>query len=355
MLQRLATALRRVSTAGWIVFAVVAVLVLGAVALLRTGTTRPIRPITIGSGAWSPFVGQGLDGFGPIGQLVTEVLERQGFEVTVEFQNWGETETDTVTGDLFGSFPFIASERRNRDLELSDPLIEFDYALFYRTGESGEPPRTSEDLADLVIGLADGYEAWPALGRAATNFAHYGTVVEAFEDLVEGEIDLVVEGLLPGLALIESVPLLRDAGIGVVEAGGASQLGSTETLHFVMPKSARAPEVMGRFNEILAEIKLTDGYRDIVSALSSRASGYIELKAFGPHGLVELIESDASVVYTPQGTAARVLQWPDEFLIRGEPLTGPGLEVTVQILDGPAIGRIVTVDARSVRLASTAP
>src|SRR5690606_752445 len=93
-------------------------------------------------------------------------------------------------------------------------------------------------------------------------------------------------------------------------------------------------------------------YAQLVAALKDGTTAdEVELHAYDDSGLVPLRDADAgTTLITPAGTSALVLEWPKPF-VEGSP--GPPAEpvqVPVKLLDGPAAGRVLTVDARAIRL-----
>lgn len=341
----------------------VGVIVVGTVAMvvgsiLSASPARPARPVTVASGPWAPFVGPDLADDGPVARIVTEALRTEGYSPTVSFSSWPLALDRTQRSEVLGSFPFIGSRDRHERYYLSDPILEFEYVLFYSTRQWPSPPEveTADDLRGLRVGRAAGYDVWPELDDAVDEFVTFESSIDAFRALADGDIDLLPEGLLPGQAIIEG-PDLRSgsADFGVLEAGDDPLLASDETLHLMMPRTPEARRLMPRFNAALAAIKETDLFAQAVADLTPTPEGQtVELVPVDDRGLIELTDpTDDSTFLAPQGTEAVVLAWPDAFTEGDADGARRTPAVRVKVLNGPSAGRVVDVDARSIRLSTS--
>ena len=332
---------------------VVACLVVAGLAL-RRAPQQPARPVTLTVGAWAPYVGPNLPDGGPVAQLVAEVLQRQGLRPEVEFSSWSLAADRVERGEAFGTFPYIASASRQEAFLLSDPLLEFDYRLWHATATGPPPIERPADLGNLRIALPDGYEAWEALDDAVAEFVPAPTVAAAFAMLREGDVDLVVEGRLPGEVLIRDELGEADPGdFAVLDPGGSPWLGARSSLHLMLPRTAEARDVMARFNEDLADARDSTLYTEVLAAVRGVADHFVHLTAAGDEGPIPLHTGPeaAERVLLPAGTTAEVLEWPEAYL---EPsLDDDGARIRVKVLNGPSRGRVGWVAAAHVRLQET--
>jgi hypothetical protein len=79
----------------------------------------------------------------------------------------------------------------------------------------------------------------------------------------------------------------------------------------------------------------------------------VSLQPYDGVGLVPLIDRETKItLVTPQGTRAMVLHWPEPFVNGSAKPPGKSIMVPVKVLDGPAAGRVLEVDARAIRLGS---
>lgn len=327
---------------------------------LNTSPAQPARPIVIASGSWEPYVGQDLADEGPVARVVVEALRSEGYSPTVSFSSWPLALDRTQRGEVFGTFPFVESEDRREQYYLSDPILPpFDYVLFYSKRQRSSPPEveTAADLQNLQVGLIDGYDVWPELDEAVDEFVPFDSRLDAFEALEKGDIDLLPESLLSGQALIAG-PDLRSgsADFGWLRGEGEDDrlVRAKESLHFMMPRTPEARELMPRFNSALDAIKQTDLFTQAVDELNQGDGGQeVELVPADDTGVIELTdEDDGSTVLAPQGTEAKVLKWPDSFTEGGADAPESPSAVRVKILNGPSAGRVVDVGARSIRLST---
>jgi hypothetical protein len=347
---------------------VVVVVVLGAVWFvageLRESRATTPRPVLLASGAWAPFVGSDQAEGGPLAVLVTEVLRRAGFTPQVSYSSWPLAESRARTGEAIGAFPLVDSAARRADLLISDPLVEFEYVLFYDRSRPTPVVTSPADLAGLRIGRVAGYDYWPELEDAVPEFVEYPTSLRAFRALADGEIDLLPEGLLSGQAVLGSPQFAADAGAFSYLDGESPLVRSTEELYFMMRRSSESAAVMREFDAALASIRTTDAYAQIVEDLTAQgSSAEVELVPADEGGLVDLLSQDGALsLLATRGTRARVLTWPEEFVSAVAPPVGaprpvssgreaaPAWLVEVKLLNGPAQGRVFWVDARAVVL-----
>jgi ABC-type amino acid transport substrate-binding protein len=335
----------------------VAALVLAAglvVGQLREPRASTPRPVLVASGSWAPFVGPDLPDGGPLVELVTEVLRSRGYSPEVGYTSWSQAERRARAGDAIGVFPLVGSAGRGEDLLRSDPLLDFEYVLFYDRSRPEPLVTGPADLATLRVGRIAGYDYWPELESAVPAFVEYPSSLDAFRALARGEIDLLPEGLLSGNAVLADPALASDAqGFGYLD-GPEPLVRSTQGLYFMMPRTREADALLRDFDAGLADFRTTDAYAAIVGELTSGTSADpVSLVPAGSDGLVELRDADGTpVLLTPRGTRARVLEWPAAFLTgsSGRPDPEKPVLVRVKLTNGPAVGRVFSVDARDLVL-----
>jgi ABC-type amino acid transport substrate-binding protein len=317
---------------------------------LRPSPVSPSRPLPLSSGSWAPFVGPDLPDGGPMTKLVVETLRRAGYSPEVSYTSWSLAEDQVTSGASLGVFPLVGSESRRQKLLLSDPLVDFEYVLFYNR-RSGMPRISSAaDLRALRVGGIAGYDYWAELESAVGKFVEFESTLEGWQALAEGTIDLLAEGLLSGQAVLADPAFAGDAGDFDYLRGDNPLVHSVEGLYFMMADTPAAADVIMRFNQELAEFRHSDEYERIVADLEPSTSPEVALTPTGRSGLVELLDATGrQVLLAPKGTRARVLAWPEEFT---GARTGPPerILVKVKLANGPAQGRVVYVDARAVQL-----
>ncbi|WP_344454503.1 transporter substrate-binding domain-containing protein [Actinocorallia aurantiaca] len=317
---------------------------------LRASPVSPVRPILVSSGSWAPYVGPELPKGGPMTELITEILKRAGYAPQVSYASWTLAREQVISGAAQGVYPLVKSTSRLDQFLSSDPLIEFEYVLFYDRSR-GEPRVSSAaELSRLRVGGISGYDYWPELESTVRGLVEFNTAEEGFQALADGKIDLLAEGLLSGQATVADPSFPRDANDFDHLRDGGKLVHSVEGLHFMMPKTPEAAAVMRKFNEVLTAMRKGQEYKAIVAALQPDAAQEVALEPVGGAGLAELLdETGRTVLYAPRGTRAKVLAWPKEFTEKADPAPERIL-VEVKIINGPASGRALYVDARALLL-----
>ncbi|HEY0698658.1 MAG TPA: transporter substrate-binding domain-containing protein, partial [Micromonospora sp.] len=284
---------------------------------------------------------------------VVEVLKRAGYTPEVSYTSWSLAEEQVVSGASVGVFPLVGSGSRRARLLLSDRLTDFEYVLFYDR-RRGEPRISSAgDLAALRVGGIAGYDYWPELESAVGDLVEFDTTLDGFRALAAGQVDVLAEGLLSGQAVLADPAFTGDAGDFGHLSGDGPLVRSVEGLYFMMADTAEAATVMRRFNDVLARMRQSREYERIIGQVDPALSHEVILTPAGETGLVELLDSGGKpVLLAPQGTRARVLAWPTEFVAPPGPRPGRIL-VRVKVVNGPARGRVLYVDARAVQLEAT--
>ncbi|MFY1636265.1 substrate-binding periplasmic protein [Solwaraspora sp. WMMB335] len=341
---------------------VLVAVVIGAAAVvavgLRPSPTTPSRPVIVTSGDWAPFVGPDLPGGGPITELVSAVLNRAGYSPEISYTSWSLAEEQVTAGAAHAVFPLVGSRSRRAELLLSDSLIDFEYVLFYDRRAGTPHVDAPADLASLRVGGISGYDYWDELEAAVPEIVEFESTLEGFQALADGEIDLLAEGLLSGQAVLTGAAFTGDAAdFGYLRDGGPL-VRSVEGLYLMMADTAEAAAVLERFDQVLAEMRRTEEYANLVAGLASSIDDQVTLVPSGGSGLVELLDADGALaLLAPRGTRAQVLSWPDEFVTGATSATpGPAsvpVLVPVKIIKGPAQGRVFRVDARAISLDGT--
>ena len=313
----------------------------------------PAQPILVASGDWEPFVGPDLPGGGPVSQVVTEVLQRQGYAPQVSYTTWSLALQRTEKQSVVATFPFVGSASRRSDYLLSDPLLAFDYRLFVRRGDDvAAAISTAADLQSLRVAHIAGYEYWAELVDAVPSFVEYASKEAAFEALAAGDVDVVPEGSLSGEAVLSAPGFGGDVGDVVqLEAGDNPLLGSTEALHVMLAPTDENRRILEGFNAALAEVKQTELYDGLVAGLEGGSGGdELTLQPVTEGQLIALSDAEGRTYVATTGTRVRVLSWPPA-LVDGVASPPRGrIDVQVKVLSGPLLGRVLSVDVRSLVL-----
>lgn len=329
-----------------------------ALRIVPTNNPRPARPVNLASSNWEPFIGPELENNGPVAMIVNETIRRMGYEPEISFASWELIQQQTSRSEILGAFPLILSNERTQRYHHSDPILEFEYVLFYNTLHIQNPEaiQTVDDLANqnYRFGKVRGYDVWPELAAAAGEFdVEYDTSAQAFQALADGEIDFLPEGRLPGLVIISGSDILVDSSVfGILEAPAASALNAREGLHFLMPRTIESQRFLEQFNAALAQVKTTPVYEEALTRIDSVLSEAIrvELQPIPGDSIISVVDSmeETTVLQVPLGTRAVVIEWAESF--ENGTVVDQSLYSTVKLLNGPQQGRVVLVDNRAIKL-----
>ncbi|MGF1465138.1 MAG: hypothetical protein ACFCGT_03305 [Sandaracinaceae bacterium] len=357
---------RRVHPAALLGVVMLAVLAMATTLLNLWSTRAPPRPIPVYTGQWEPYVGPGLPDDGPVAELAREILLEAGYRADVRFAPWELAEDNVAERLGAAAFPFVGSRERRRRFLLTEPFVHLRFALFFRRPPvEGSWPAISRAMLGrwlaqqpvgrtFRLGYVRGYDLWPSLRRAVeadgTDLVEYGSLAEAFVALDQGEIDLLPESTVVGMAA------LRGADVPV-DAEHVSTFEERIGLSFLV-----APNALGR--RLVAE--LDDAIRspdprerelramlDGITPSTGTEPVPVEIDALTP---AETERGEA--VTLAAGTRGTVLRWPPAFLPAeddGGPAPGPeqptaGEPCEVKLTSGPLSGRVVRVAPASIRV-----
>ncbi len=325
-----------------------------------SNSLRPAKPVKLATGVWEPYVGPGLKGNGPVCRIVSETVQRMGYEPQFSFSSWDLILAQADMAEVLGVFPFISTRARAERYEISDPILAFEYVLFFDRSRIENPDgiRTASDIrkGDYRFGRIAGYEVWPELDALVSGLevVEYDTSAGAFRALANGDIDFLPEGRIAGLAIVRGAAVSTDAErFGFLDVSRNPVFGATEGLCLLMSKSPESREFLKAFNAKLAKVKQTLFYREALAEINRGSSqSLVELRTSPDGGYVKVSLSGGAMrdAYVPAGTRAAVIEWPEAFIGRGQIPPARPVLCRVKLLNGPLQGRVVRVDARAVAL-----
>lgn len=84
-------------------------------------------------GEWKPFIGEELEGYGPVVKVVDSLCKKAGFECYYEFMPWKRAWLSAQSGQVDGTFAWVYSKKRAGEMHhIEKPLFEVPGAVFYR-------------------------------------------------------------------------------------------------------------------------------------------------------------------------------------------------------------------------------
>lgn len=146
-------------------FILIGVILVAGLAALRMGpgqNVRPARPIKVATARWEPYLAPELEGNGPVARIVTATLRRMHYEPQYSFSNWEMALDQTERSEVLLTFPFTPTEQRKELYKISDPILRFEYVLFYYKDHLKDPEKyqRKEDFQGKRFGMIRGYEVW---------------------------------------------------------------------------------------------------------------------------------------------------------------------------------------------------
>lgn len=334
---------------------------------------RHLKPIKLATIDWAPYVGEELPEDGPIAKIVTESIIRMGLQPEFTYVSNELALEQTRNTDVFGTFPWRADSARAQVFNFSEPLINFEYVLFYyKPGHTNPEAYFQPDYRDTIIfGIVDGYTIWPTLQKAINQYPHFQidtsltTANAAFQALKSGEIDFLPEGLLAGLTILNGEQLIADKNdFGWLDSEKDSVFGINTSLRLLMPKGTGSENFIEEFNLALVDVKKTTFYKNIAQSLKDMKTTLIVDSISAPFKAeltpmqgeeyiwVHPDDSRQDRILVPRGTIAMVIDWPSTYWkMKKETENGP-FHCRIKILNGPLTGRIALVDTRAIVLTS---
>jgi len=355
---------RRVHRLAFFAVGLLLVLLL-TLSVLSMGSTRsrPLRPLTIYTGPWEPYLGPDLPGHGPVAAFVEEIFRAAHFRADLRFTAWETAEQAVEQGVAVAAFPFIDSRERKRRFLLTDPFLSFDYAVFYRRGEPDEPDAITKDLLrrwlegrdvgrTFTIGVVEGYHLWEDLERAASDghvTLDFPTIDRALEALAAGDVDLVPESTVVGRSA-----LLR--GDVPVDRTSIERYGVSQGMHLILADTPQGRRIRDRLNAAIERLERT-GLREETQIALENAS-----RVHDPHTDIEIVrpttgETAGGATYRlARGTSGAVLRWAPGFTEESGPApaeVNPRADADrclVKLTNGPLAGRVLRVGVDDIRI-----
>ncbi len=213
---------------------------------------------------WPPYVSPDgpKSGFAPF--LVSEALERAGYNVSIDTGPWPETLDATIDGkyDVFATL--WHTDERAESIVFSEPYIQNEM-VFIRLSDSDIRARKREDLAGLRIGIVADFAYNADADTRGIDIVSSGSVSENMRALRNGELDLVVADRRVALTEINRgaharsfdvlpEPLLKRG----LRIGVSKQREDAEAIVAAFEAEIAKMREDGTFNGILATFRLSD-------------------------------------------------------------------------------------------------
>ena len=222
----------------------------------------PSEPLRVTAGEFRPFTSQDL----PHGGFVTALVERAfvlaGRTVAVDWLPWNRGYSETVKGRYAGTFPYIRTKDRERDLLYSEPLYKSQGYLYSRKDHrvrAATVERTPGLIIAVPLGFSGGSKLDPLIRSGRLQIVQPLDLARAFEMVSLGRADFLSNDQLPADPYLKTFPDVVKDDEPIDEA----------ELFFVVPKSRPdAAEVLELFNTGLRKLRLSGEYASLVRGAS---------------------------------------------------------------------------------------
>ena len=308
---------------------------------LRAAPPQQKTPVTISTAEWSPYIGPELENNGPLAEIITDVLQRSGYQPHFEFTNWEPAEADVKNGATLAMGPVIDVDYRHEFGIYSDELMRFEYVLFGKTGGTFNELHKEQSLDGAKVAKIKGYKYWDALDDSGARFETFPTSLEAFKALARGEVDLVAEGKLAGQTVLRSEDFSYSADNFSILDNGHSFNSNARGLHLFFGASQESENIVQSVNETLKEYKDSAEYQSRIDEITNQKD-YARLKA--PDG------SAVRMKLKGQDNSDEMVISNSQVIILDQPSLGAEPTVPVKVLNGPSAGLVGEVSINDVEL-----
>lgn len=251
--------LRRISA----IAAALCVTILAAGAMAGEDGDRVIELAT--GNDYKPLADENLPHGGMTGEIVSEIYRSLGAETVFHFLPWNRSYELAARGDYLATFPFLKTERRQRDFIYSDPIysVSSKAMVMSHANWSDEQLRNLEGLSycrplgytiDMMETVRDLTEAGRMSRHTPTDMA------KCMEMLALERVDFVLinepQGISSAREAFGSADRVKFLDIDLPHKG----------LHVLFSRSRpEAEDAVRRFNEALAALKDSGRYDEIVA------------------------------------------------------------------------------------------
>ncbi|MDK2125859.1 substrate-binding periplasmic protein [Parachitinimonas caeni] len=228
---------------------------IGLAMLVALPAAAESMTVNLANGEWPPYLGEKLPNFGSASRIVSEAFKAQDVKVEYKFYPWKRAFEVAKNGELDGTLVWTKNAEREADFLISEPIYNSKVVLLYLKDKPLKWNKLS-DLSTNKFGGTIGYnygKEWEELEKAKKL-----SVDRIPSD--EQNIAKVVGGRIDGF------PVELDVGVYMTQLHHGKEgldkvTYSSKTLHeepmylLISKKSAKAAEIIKRFNAGLAKLK----------------------------------------------------------------------------------------------------
>ena len=333
---------------------------------------KPLKPLTVATGEWEPYVGEQLPKNGPLAELMSAVLADLGYVPIFKFYDWGIVERQVYLGYPSMAFPYLRSkERLDTGFMYSAPITRLDYVLFYhkRTNASADQIRSLEALKSrldqsgnrIKIAKIKGYTKLDPFDTAKY-YQQVNSAEEGFNLLIrDSTVQYFLESRRVGLEILKSNLLLDDKDdfsyLGNSPDPGIPDdpaLAKKSNFHILL--SPRFPvEDTSKLNEAIRKLDslfLQTLEEKIAASSTVRNEGFLHSRSDDPIYGFSSPEDQGPDCVLPENTRVIVIEWHASYLTMLEERRDfrNDSKSQVKILNGPLRGKVMWVMSTQIHL-----
>ena len=203
-------------------------------------SSESLKPVTVITGEWAPFVTEAEPRFGYISEVVTQTLLAMDKKANYAFYPFFAGYQKTKEGGAFATFPYFYQESRSQDFFYSDPIVKVDYVVFVRADKlkKFQSVEKLQDLKKFTIAKVSGY----AYGKLDPYIKPSGpdsaSEIGAFRNLLENKADYIAASREVGLNIIRQFYFKDQHKFHILKVNkNRSELSWSINIHVLFPKA----------------------------------------------------------------------------------------------------------------------
>lgn len=229
--------------------------------------------LRITNGEWPPFTSKSFVHGGVLSRIVAEAFALEGIDVRYGYFPWKRAYVYARDGIWDGSVGWAPTPAHLRDLQMSEPLVHVDKALFHLKSVPFDW-KTIDDLRKWRIAGTAGYSYGAEWDQAVLD----GRLEVEEVALDEQNIDKLVSGQVDAVAMeVDVAEYLIRTRLSKADADRVARhpmlLMSTPVCLSLSKKLRDAPAMIERFNRGLAKLKANGKYARYL--VESRKGAYL--------------------------------------------------------------------------------
>jgi len=220
------------------------------------------QPLTILSGQWTPYVGEGLPSYGFVSQIVSAAFEAAEQPISYKWLPWPRGEELIKRGVYFASFPYAKTDIRRQNFLFSDAVfyVRTDF-FYYKAHNSKIDFKQLSDIKHLRIGGVRGYGYVKRFQKADLDLYLVNNATQLIEMLERDRIDLIAINQSAGWDIIKRLHTENAAQFDTLD----KPVNNTHGVHLLISKDyPNAIALRKRFNKGLEIIRSNGAFQQII-------------------------------------------------------------------------------------------